>query len=134
MLHADIGEMKHVVGVSDMQDDEIVVKAAEMQKLGAKTSHWAQKRRHGKTIRGFVQHESHVNFDGKISFSSRQMQDELQDVISKTKCFNCSEVGGGAGDSSCREGIAKAREQANKDQVAFPSEQDRWCGLSRHCA
>ena len=65
------------VDVNDLQDDEM---AGEMQRLGAKTSNWVNKRRMVATKRGLVQDKSHVDLDGKISFSSRQLQDGFQDV------------------------------------------------------
>ena len=45
MLHADIEEMQHateIVDVNDLRDDGMEVMAAEMQKLGERTSRWKQ--------------------------------------------------------------------------------------------
>ena len=59
--------------MNDLPDDEIEVMAAEMWKLGAKDISLDSKRRmvaHGKINRDFVQDKSHVDLDGKISFSS----------------------------------------------------------------
>ena len=62
VLHAaNMEEMQPAMGIvdrNDLQNDAFEVMAAEMQKLGEKTSHWAQTRRavaRGNTNRGFVQ-------------------------------------------------------------------------------
>ena len=60
--------------------------------------------RDGKVIRGFIQDKTHVDLGGRISFNSNQLQQQLQTVKTRSKCFSCGEVGHWAGDAACKKG------------------------------
>jgi hypothetical protein len=96
-----------VLIVDEMEASEIDAFAAEAQRVAKKISSYEQKRkmvRDGKTNRGFVQDKTHVDLDGRISFSGAQLQKQLHTVKARSKCFACGEVGHWAGDAACSKG------------------------------
>ena len=97
-LQVDMQHAMEVVELSDMQDDEIEAVAVDMQNsesrhtIGHRRDVWLLKARQISADLCKTR-QRNCGTGKKIRFHSRQLQQKLQDVKAKTKCFNCGETG-----------------------------------------
>lgn len=98
-----------VMTVEDLTTEELDVFAATMQKMGKGASEYARKRqavRDGKTNRGFQpsatgHNRTAIALDGKLTLNAGQLQDKIQQVKARTRCYDCGQKGHWRGDRSC---------------------------------
>eukprot|EP00959_Pyramimonas_sp_CCMP1952_P007319 153351-Pyramimonas_sp.AAC.1 len=112
-LSAEVEELETamlIVDLDDLGDEEVETFASEAQKLGgaiaakgrgrgkgaSSSSNYTRQRqfmKDGKTNRGFKQGKTYIDFDGKISFGSKELQDKLGAFQKASKCRACGETG-----------------------------------------
>ena len=98
-----------VMAVDDLSLEELDIFAMTAQKMGKGASEYARKRqavRDGKVNRGYqpstVGHNrTAIALDGKVTFNAGQLQDKLQQIKSRTQCYDCGQKGHWRGDKSC---------------------------------
>ena len=114
-IQYDVEEMEHAVEVMTVEDlsaEELDVFAATVQTMGKGASEYARKRqavRDDKVNRGFqpnaIGHSrTAIALDGKSTLNAGQLQDKLQQIMSRTQCYDCGQKGHWRGDKSCPKG------------------------------
>ena len=112
-LSADVEELETAmanVDINALSEEEVQTFAAEAQRLGeaiaakgrgrgkgaSSSSNYARQRQFikgGKTNRGFRRGKTYIDFDGKISFGTKDLQDKLGAFQKKSTCGACGEPG-----------------------------------------